>query len=211
VPFVAGLAHLGGFVGGFLACALVAPVAFQRTTAPGWLRAANVAVGVVTLVAVGAAAREVSGAGDVLARRGERLLRMEEVAPEMLNNTAWMLATNGTPTPDQLDVAVRLAQRAVRETGRTAPNVLDTLAEAQFQAGRTDDALETIDEAIALAPAEPYFVEQRRRFTGERAPDDRPAPPADARPAPLPDDEGIDPGPQDPLDEDDEDNPAVSV
>ena len=34
-----------------------------------------------------------------------------------------------------------------------------------------------IDEAIRLAPHERYFLEQRRRFTGERAADDRPDPP----------------------------------
>ena len=47
----------------------------------------------------------------------------------------------------------------------------------QFQNGDGEAAVETIDEAIALAPGIPYFEEQRRRFTGERARNDRPAPP----------------------------------
>ena len=38
-------------------------------------------------------------------------------------------------------------------------------------------AVLTIDEAIRLAPQERYFFEQRRRFTGERAAEDRPEPP----------------------------------
>jgi membrane associated rhomboid family serine protease len=213
VPFIAGAAHAGGFAGGFLACALVAPVTFQRTAAPGWLRVANAALALGALLSIGAAAREISGTGDVLARRGERLLRMEAVAPDLLNNTAWTLATSHAPTPDQLDVAVRLAQRAVRDTGRNDPNVLDTLAEAQFQAGHTDDAVATIDEAIALAPGEPYFAEQRRRFTGERSADDRPAPPGENRAVPAPDEEEGAPGPgtPDPLDEDDGENPSINV
>ena len=62
-------------------------------------------------------------------------------------------------------------------TGRNDPNVLDTLAEALFAAGSAAEAVETIDEAIALAPDERYFREQRRRFTGERSPEDRPEPP----------------------------------
>jgi membrane associated rhomboid family serine protease len=216
VPFVAGLAHAGGFAAGVLACALVAPAAFERTRAPAWLRALNAVSAVVLVLAIGAAAREVVGAGDVLARRGERLLEMPGVTADLLNNTAWLLATGDEATSEQVEVAVRLAQRAVRDTDRADPNVLDTLAEAQFQAGRSDEAIATIDEAIALAPGEAYFTEQRRRFTGERAADDRPAPPGEGRPFLGPEDRPDDeleppPGPGDGLDGDDEDNPTISV
>jgi hypothetical protein len=51
--------------------------------------------------------------------------------------------------------------------------MLDTLAEVYFVAGRVEDAVATIDEAIALAPHVRYFHEQRQRFTGERDPDIR--------------------------------------
>ncbi len=106
-----------------------------------------------------------------------------------------MIAIRPSPTPAQIDAAVRLAERAVSETHHSDPNVLDTLAEALFLAGRTAEAILTIDDAIALAPHEFYFREQRRRFTGDRAPDDRPDPPSGgwlldprtpARPAPEP-------------------------
>jgi hypothetical protein len=97
----------------------------------------------------------------------------------MLNNTAWMIVTEKSPTPEQIQLALRSAQRAVAQTDRSDPNFLDTLAESQFLAGFGADALDTIDEAIALAPGEAYFFEQRRRFTGERAYDDRPAPPSE--------------------------------
>jgi hypothetical protein len=89
-------------------------------------------------------------------------------------------------------VALQLADRAVEETGRGDPNILDTLAEAYFVAGRREAAIATIDEAISLAPGVGYFREQRRRFTGERASEDRPDPPADPgrewreSPPPLP-------------------------
>jgi hypothetical protein len=78
-----------------------------------------------------------------------------------------------------VDVALQLAERAVEETGRGDPNILDTLAEAYFVAGRPETAIATIDEAISLAPRVGYFREQRRRFTGERESEDRPDPPAD--------------------------------
>ena len=124
-----------------------------------------------------AVTREVRGDAGLLARRGTKLLRLTEVPPLLLNNTAWMIATSPRPTAEQAAVAVRLAERAVEETSRQDPNLLDTLAESQFAAGRPEDAVETIDEAISLRPEEPYFSEQRRRFTGERGRDDRPAPP----------------------------------
>lgn len=213
-PWVAGLAHFGGFLAGLAACALVAPGALQRERVPGWLAVVNATLALVVMLSLGAAGRELAGVGDVLARRGERLLGMDDVTPDLLNNTAWLLATSRAPTAAQLDVAVRLAERAVRDTGRADPNVLDTLAEAQFMAGQVEDALETIDEAIELAPGEPYFVEQRRRFTGERASDDRPAPPESApRGGPESPSEprpGL-PDPWSPEDEGDEDNPVISI
>ena len=81
----------------------------------------------------------------------------------------------------------------MHETRRADANLLDTLAEVYFQSGRADEALDTIDEAIALAPAEPYFREQRRRFQGERAPDDRPEPPDGPALPPAPELPELDP------------------
>jgi hypothetical protein len=56
--------------------------------------------------------------------------------------------------------------------------MLDTLAEVQFQLGWQEQAIATIDQAIAREPDESYYREQRRRFTGERPADDRPPDPA---------------------------------
>jgi tetratricopeptide (TPR) repeat protein len=98
----------------------------------------------------------------------------------LLNNDAWVIATAGDATPDELEVALRMARRAVRATERREPNLLDTLAEVYFQLGRGDDAVAAIDEAIVLAPGVTYYEEQRRRFTGERAADDRPEAPEQA-------------------------------
>ena len=46
-----------------------------------------------------------------------------------------------------------------------------------FVAGDISGALAVIDEAIDVSRGERYFEEQRRRFTGERSAEDRPAPP----------------------------------
>ncbi len=179
VPVVAGAAHLGGFVAGALVAVAVIPGAPQAQRAPAWVRALA-AASVLLLAGSGLTlAREIAGGADVLSRRAERLLSLPEAPPVMLNNTAWMIVTEKSPTPEQIQLALRSAQRAVAQTDRSDPNFLDTLAESQFLAGFGADALDTIDEAIALAPGEAYFAEQRRRFTGERAYDDRPAPPSE--------------------------------
>jgi membrane associated rhomboid family serine protease len=183
---VAGAAHLGGFALGTIAAATVAPSALRREAARPWLTLANAAFALCVLLSIAAVAREVRGDANLLARRGVRLLRLPDVSPLLLNNTAWMIATSKRPTEEQVAVAVRLAERAVEATNHEDPNLLDTLAESQFAAGRAEDAVATIDEAIALRPQQPYFAEQRRRFTGERAPDDRPAPPPEDEEAPPP-------------------------
>jgi hypothetical protein len=115
--------------------------------------------------------------GSPLAGHARLLAERADIPPLALNNLAWLIATDPEASADDRSAAVRLAERAVEGTGRNDPNVLDTLAEAQFAAGSASDAVETIDEAIALVPEERYFREQRRRFTGERGPEDRPEPP----------------------------------
>ena len=69
-------------------------------------------------------------------------------------------------------------ERAVERSERGNPDILDTLAEVRFAMGDILGALSAIDEAILIARDEPYFREQRKRFTGERAVDDRPDAPA---------------------------------
>ena len=71
------------------------------------------------------------------------------VSAEELNNRAWLLATQPNATPEALAVALILAERAVEETERRDPTILDTLAEVQFQLGHPERALVIIDEAIA--------------------------------------------------------------
>jgi membrane associated rhomboid family serine protease len=177
VPFVAVSGHLGGMVGGVLAAALVSGPAMEGLQ-PRWLRLANGAVALGLAASLAVVAFELADDVEVvLARRGERLLRLDTPPPELLNDTAWMIAISGESSEPELGVALRLAERAVDLSRRSDPNILDTLAEVFFQMGRSTDALSTIDEAIRLDPGERYFREQRQRFTGERPSGDRPAPP----------------------------------
>jgi membrane associated rhomboid family serine protease len=188
VPNVAHGAHAGGFMAGAAAALVLAPADAAAFAAGAGLRAAGALVLAGVLLALGTFAHGFVDPELAAFRRGARLLEEERVPPRLLNNYAWTLAISAHPTPERLDVALALARRAVRATRRSDPNLLDTLAEVYFQIGRSEDALATIDEAIELAPDEPYFREQRRRFEGTRAPDDRPEPPAE-----LPEPPGLEP------------------
>jgi membrane associated rhomboid family serine protease len=177
IPFVAVSGHLGGMTGGVLAAALVSRPALAGEVPP-WLRLANAAVGLALATSLSVVTLELADDESVvLARRGERLLRLDTVPAGLLNDTAWMIAISRGSSEPELGVALRLAERAVDLSERSDANILDTLAEVLFQVGRESDALSTIDEAIRLEPEERYFREQRRRFQGERLPGDRPEPP----------------------------------
>ena len=91
------------------------------------------------------------------------------------------MVAESQPSELGAQVAAALAERAVAATDRRNPDLLDTLAEALFALGDIPGALIAIDEAIDLSGGERYFVEQRRRFIGERAADDRPEAPVGPR------------------------------
>lgn len=190
---LAGGAHLGGFMGGYLATWWMGAPRPTEASMPGGLRfGAICGIAFVGLGVTGAMplARHEIGA---LERHATRLYDTKD-SPYLVrqdNLAAWLIATDGTASPHGLDLAVALAERAVVQTGRFAPGILDTLAETLFQRGDALGAVFVIEEAIRLSPSETYYYEQRRRFTGERAPDDRPEPPGESE-APPP--EANDPG-----------------
>jgi len=188
-PAIAHAAHWGGFAGGALAVAWLGPrpdAAFGAPSRPGPTRWALGVLVLALALALGAFVRNVAAPDSAaIAHRGERLLELESVAADLLNNEAWQIAISEQVEPSDLDVARRLAERAVSATESGEPQFLDTLAEIHFREGRSAEALELIDAAIVLAPRERYYQQQRRRFLGERAPEDRPEDPG-WNPAPSP-------------------------
>jgi len=185
VPNVAHGAHIGGLIAGAICVLGTAPRDALSFESGRMARAACGALLVLSLAALAAFAQGLLDPGLSAARRGQRLLESHSAPALMLNNDAWTIATSDSPTREQLELALELSSRAVDATERQDPNLLDTLAEVYFQLGQGEEAVETIDEAIALVPGEDYFEEQRRRFLGERAADDRPEPPAELPPPAL--------------------------
>ncbi len=177
VPFIAGEAHLGGMVGGALAAAWLTRRGGLQAPVGIWTRNAAALTVAATMVAVGAAGEHWLGADDFTAEYAARLVRIPGIEPETLNNQAWVIAIDPGHTREQLKAALALAERAVEATEAEESTILDTLAEVQFQLGRAEDAVLTIELALELAPDEShyrYYYEQRRRFTGERPATDRP-------------------------------------
>lgn len=195
IPMIAGEAHLGGFAAGFAAAALLTRAAPLHEAAGPAQRAAATAVALASLLSVVAAAGSLLAADDFRAQHAARIARLPGISTDELNNHAWLIAIDRESTRDQLEAALLLAERAVVETQRNDPTLLDTLAEVLFQLGRPQLAVTVIDEAIHRAPGETYYREQRRRFTGERDPHDRPPDPGlpweGGRPPLPPDSEGI--------------------
>src|SRR5262249_52294807 len=134
-------------------------------------------------LAVGAAGYELERPGEFEARYVTRLGRLPDVSAEELNNAAWMIAVDKHSSHELLEAALELAERAADDTRHSKAHIPDPPPEAPIQLGHRDAAIAAIDEAILRAPDEDYYREQRRRFLGERDPDDRPfLPPQPAQP-----------------------------
>ena len=198
--YVAGGAHIGGFTGGFLAAWLLGRPSFESLVPTLRLRISTYCALTVLIIGIFGALPLTRHDMGALERHAARLLNMPATVNlyRHENAAAWFIATEGGASPHGLDLAVALADRAVASTGRMHPGILDTLAEALYQSGNRLGALLTIDEAIRLMPNETYFIEQRRRFTGERPDDDRPSPPGSETEGEPPFDEDFELRPIDP-------------
>lgn len=84
----------------------------------------------------------------------EESLRIEPDQAELLNNLAWIRATDPDPGTRDPDEALRLARRAVSLPGGRSASALDTLAAAEAAAGLFDDAAGSAEAALELARAE---------------------------------------------------------
>ncbi|MGD0077417.1 MAG: tetratricopeptide repeat protein [Sedimentisphaerales bacterium] len=68
--------------------------------------------------------------------------------PEVLNNLAWLLATDGNVSIQDTNNAVKCAERACKLTGNKNISFLDTLAAAYAAAGKFAEAKTTAEKAV---------------------------------------------------------------
>jgi len=177
LPFVAGAAPAGGFIAGYLATRrLVDPKRGIRLSGPGARRLAGLTI-LLLVISVVAMLPVIERQPEALERHGIRVLHLKRSSPGLDNETAWRMLTESEPSEAGVEVAGILALRAAQGSLWRDPNILDTLAESLFAAGDIPGAARVIEEAILLSRGHRYFVEQRDRFLGLRAPEDRPDPP----------------------------------
>ncbi|MBW2592118.1 MAG: M48 family metalloprotease [Deltaproteobacteria bacterium] len=93
----------------------------------------------------------------------ENALQLQPDSPQILNNLAWLLVTcenQGLRNPIKaLDYAHRAAEI------KTAPHILDTLAESYYVNGNIGQAIETEKKALQLMPEDKsYYEKQLERF-----------------------------------------------
>ena len=75
-------------------------------------------------------------------------------AAQLLNQVAWLLATVKDSDAATRAMAQKVADLANTASKGSAPEILDTLARAQFVNGNTNAAVATEKKAVELAPAE---------------------------------------------------------
>ena len=93
----------------------------------------------------------------------ERIILLDQTQPLALNNLAWLLVTIPDERYRDKERALTLARRAVDL--KRSPIFLDTLAEAYYSNGLTDEAVKTIKEAISLAnDRSDYYEKQLEKF-----------------------------------------------
>jgi len=94
-----------------------------------------------------------------------KALQMAPHDATIMNNLAWLYATSPPPFLDP-ENALKLARQAA--SLEFQPYILDTLAEAYYVNGRYQDALQTLQQALAMKPEnQDYFLKQLNKF--ERA------------------------------------------
>lgn len=84
----------------------------------------------------------------------------------MLNEIAWTIADEPGLEKRDLDLAEKMAVRAVELSKRGDPAILDTLARVHFEKGRIDEAIEFQTLAVNKAPADlkPMFQRALEKY-----------------------------------------------
>ena len=129
--------------------------------------------------ALGAAAGQAelhSALGDALRSQGRdaeaigeyrAALRAQPHQQGAANNLAWLLAAAADPALRAPDEALRWADVAAAATQHRDASVLDTLAVSQAAVGRFAEAVETLDLALALVPADPNDPRANDQHAGD--------------------------------------------
>jgi rhomboid protease GluP len=175
VPQIDVAAHVGGFVIGGLATAIICrrPESIQRQLGtPPLIKWAS--LGLTGLFAIGLVQAAVYARQPVPGdetRVARAFVAASSAQPEALNAVAWAYATDPHAATDQLDVAQTAVERALQSMPDSPP-FLDSLATVYFRRGQLEQAIATERQAIDKQATQFYvsqigrFLEARQRTSG---------------------------------------------
>lgn len=96
-------------------------------------------------------------------RAYERAISLDPHSAEVFNNLAWIYATCEDLAYRNPSKALTYARNAAAL--KTAPHILDTLAESYYINGQFADAIKAIDKALSMNPDDlDYYKAQRNKF-----------------------------------------------
>jgi tetratricopeptide (TPR) repeat protein len=111
----------------------------------------------------------ISGKTGAAVEEFRRSLALQPYQPELLNNLAWILATDAHPEIRNGPDAVKLAANACALTRGTQPLFLGTLAAAYAEDRRFDDAVSAAQKAHDLAAAEAAAAQKANQLPAAHA------------------------------------------
>ncbi len=94
----------------------------------------------------------------------QEAIRLQPDLAEARNNLAWLLATADESRYRNPPEALAQAQQAVELTHWKEPAFIDTLAEALYQNGKYQQAVETQKKALALDPGDKTMQEHMAKY-----------------------------------------------
>jgi thiol-disulfide isomerase/thioredoxin len=95
--------------------------------------------------------RAQGGEGGKVREIGEELIRIGEGEPEILNDVAWTILTDGGIRERDLELALRMARAAYEGCNGQDAAIVDTYARALFDTGMVREAIEMQKKAIQVA------------------------------------------------------------
>ena len=93
---------------------------------------------------------------------GMKLIEQFRILPKKLNSTAWRLMTRPDIIHCDLEVALKMAQTAAKETDFKQAPILDTYAKALYETGDMMNALEYQQQAIDILKQKPSITRQEK-------------------------------------------------
>jgi len=94
----------------------------------------------------------------------EKVIARDSTNYAAYNNIAWVRVTSKDPKIRNPQKALDYALKAVELSGGKESNELDTLANAYFQIGQVDKAIETETKALALEPEKDEYLKTLAEF-----------------------------------------------